>query len=644
MNTRLKTPILLIEDNPADADLIKIYLKDVGFKFELYHCDTLMEGFDLIETRGIELALLDLTLPDSTGFKTVTTFLEKAPDVPLIVLTGLNNEIIGNQAIKAGAQDFLVKDQIDEKQLGRSIRYALQRFKTQHKLEVTARELAISERRFQEAQELAHFGSWEMDIVTNEMKWSDEMFRILGFSPKSISPSLGDYLNYVHFEDKEVVENFFEASGKDSKQHQLEHKIIVNGKTIKTVSIQAKMFFDEYAEKALLVGALQDISDKKLSQQLMAEKEIAQQEALLKEKTFAELNFHVRTPLNSIGNILYLLEQTRVSPSQMDYLRDLKTSVDDLSIVLNNLFNFALLNSGKLKVQKERTHTIEFLTSLEKFSKLKSEATDIKLSWQIGDSLPTRLEMDQAKFSQVYFNLLEVILKSISHPKELEISIGMVNLNSKPNLSVNFKGAIEPLPDWQDLHSENFRPDEMEDNPLLRKKLSLSIVEKIILTLEGQFSYLPNPKGSPEIHCNIPVQPLLQSRLINGEKPESPLHILLVEDHLLNQISTRKLLTSWSEFVEVDIAENGKIAVEKIQSSNYDLVLMDIQMPVLNGLDATKIIREKDTLLPIIALTANASKHEADQCIEAGMNSYLAKPFRPQELYDKILGIMVEAG
>ncbi|MEZ5059280.1 MAG: response regulator, partial [Saprospiraceae bacterium] len=107
MNTRLKTPILLIEDNPADADLIKIYLKDVGFKFELYQCDTLMEGFDLIETRGIELALLDLTLPDSTGFKTVTTFLEKAPDVPLIVLTGLNNEIIGNQAIKAGAQDFL---------------------------------------------------------------------------------------------------------------------------------------------------------------------------------------------------------------------------------------------------------------------------------------------------------------------------------------------------------------------------------------------------------------------------------------------------------------------------------------------------------------------------------------------------------
>lgn len=642
MNTRLKTPILLIEDNPADADLINIFLKDVGFKFELHQAETLQEGFEIIENRGIELALLDLTLPDSSGFKTVTAFLKRAPQVPLIVLTGLNNEIIGNQAIKAGAQDFLVKGQIDEKQLGRSIRYALQRFKTQAKLEEVAKVLAINERRFQEAQELAHYGSWEMDIVTNEMQWSDEMFRIFGFLPKSIQPTLTDYLNYVHYEDRKEVENFFEEAGKDGQQHQLEHKVIVNGKTIKTVNIQARMFFDEVAEKALLVGALQDISDKKLSQKLIAEKEIAQQEALLKEETFTELNFHVRTPLNSIGNILFLLENTGLSSTQQEYLRDLKTSVDDLSLVLNNLFNFALLNSGELKVQKEKTHTIDFLNGLEKFTRLKADSAEVHLDWGLEDSIPTRLQMDQAKTAQVYYNLLEVVLKSIDKPRKVAIHFGMENIDGAPNLVMAFEGKIADLPDWEDFKSQEISSSNLENDPFVRKKLSLSIVEKIVSLLEGQFSYYTKWKKTSAIVCNIPVQPLIQSRLVIGEKPDAPLNILLVEDHLLNQISTRKVLTSWSDQVTVDIADNGKIALEKIKAQTYDLVLMDIQMPVMDGLEATRNLRQNNAI-PIIALTANASKHEADQCIEAGMNGYLAKPFRPQELYDKISSILVKA-
>lgn len=642
MNTRLKTPILLIEDNPADADLINIFLKDVGFKFELHQAETLQEGFEIIENRGIELALLDLTLPDSSGFKTVTAFLKRAPQVPLIVLTGLNNEIIGNQAIKAGAQDFLVKGQIDEKQLGRSIRYALQRFKTQAKLEEVAKVLAINERRFQEAQELAHYGSWEMDIVTNEMQWSNEMFRIFGFLPKSIQPTLTDYLNYVHYEDRKEVENFFEEAGKDGQQHQLEHKVIVNGKTIKTVNIQARMFFDEVAEKALLVGALQDISDKKLSQKLIAEKEIAQQEALLKEETFTELNFHVRTPLNSIGNILFLLENTGLSSTQQEYLRDLKTSVDDLSLVLNNLFNFALLNSGELKVQKEKTHTIDFLNGLEKFTRLKADSAEVHLDWGLEDSIPTRLQMDQAKTAQVYYNLLEVVLKSIDKPRKVAIHFGMENIDGAPNLVMAFEGKIADLPDWEDFKSQEISSSNLENDPFVRKKLSLSIVEKIVSLLEGQFSYYTKWKKTSAIVCNIPVQPLIQSRLVIGEKPDAPLNILLVEDHLLNQISTRKVLTSWSDQVTVDIADNGKIALEKIKAQTYDLVLMDIQMPVMDGLEATRNLRQNNAI-PIIALTANASKHEADQCIEAGMNGYLAKPFRPQELYDKISSILVKA-
>ena len=183
MNSNKKLPILLIEDSKGDAHLIEMYLKESSVKHDFIHAETFFDGTEEIKNRDIELVLLDLSLPDSSGFKTLTSFLEKFPNIPVIVLTSINNEIIGNQSVKAGAQDFLVKGQFDGKLLGRSIRYSLQRFKTQVKLEDTARNLAISERRFVEAQEMARFGNWEMDIVTNEMKWTNELFRIFGFHP-----------------------------------------------------------------------------------------------------------------------------------------------------------------------------------------------------------------------------------------------------------------------------------------------------------------------------------------------------------------------------------------------------------------------------------------------------------------------------
>ncbi|MEZ5033030.1 MAG: response regulator [Saprospiraceae bacterium] len=114
-----------------------------------------------------------------------------------------------------------------------------------------------------------------------------------------------------------------------------------------------------------------------------------------------------------------------------------------------------------------------------------------------------------------------------------------------------------------------------------------------------------------------------------------PLRILLVEDHFLNQIATKNVLQTWSPDLTVDIAENGLVAVEKFQAHEYDLVLMDIQMPVMNGLIAGKKIRELSNV-PIIALSAYASEQEAEKCLRAGFSDYLAKPFKPEELKHKV--------
>ena len=291
MNTRQTTHILLIEDNPGDAQLVKIYMKDAAFKYELFLAETLFEVQDIISRQEVDIVLLDLSLPDTQGFKTLNLYLEKVPNVPVIVLTGVNNEIVGYQAVKAGAQDYLVKGQFEGKLLGRSIRYAIQRHKEVQKLEETKRELTINERRIVKAQQLAGFGNWEMDLVSSEMIWTDEIYRIFGFHPGSISTGLSDYVSYVHYEDKETVEQFFDDAMKDGKLKKIEHRIVVDGTSIKWLAVHAQVFCDDMTNRTMLVGGVQDITERKASELQIMEQNINRQTSMLKDEAMQDMSF-----------------------------------------------------------------------------------------------------------------------------------------------------------------------------------------------------------------------------------------------------------------------------------------------------------------------------------------------------------------
>jgi DNA-binding response OmpR family regulator len=201
--------ILVIEDNPADAAIIQIYLEEAAFGHVIFKADSLRQGFQILRDHEIDLVLLDLSLTDSIGFSTLEKYLAEFPNIPVIVMTGLNNDIVGVQCARAGAQDFLVKGEFDSRGLVKSIRHSMQRFQTQVKLRESAIQLATQQKRIQEAQELARFANWEMNMVSNAMKWGDEMYRIFSVPSHALPLSLSDYLSYVYFDDKDKVEAFF---------------------------------------------------------------------------------------------------------------------------------------------------------------------------------------------------------------------------------------------------------------------------------------------------------------------------------------------------------------------------------------------------------------------------------------------------
>ncbi|MFK7810634.1 MAG: response regulator [Saprospiraceae bacterium] len=647
MSALNKTNILIIEDNTPDYKLLEHHLQEASIKHDLFRADTLFEGIEIALEKPIDIVLLDLSLPDSTGFKTLSKFLDRVNAIPVILMTGMNNEIVGNQAIKAGAQDFLVKGQFDGKLLGRSIRYSLQRYKTQNKLRETARDLEISERRFLEAQEMASFGNWEMDIVSNEMSWTDEIFRIFERQPNSFSPTLSDYVEYVHAEDRNKVETFFENAAKDSELHSLEHRIVSSEHKVRYLKLQARISFEESNKKILLVGAIQDITERKISEQLILEKNVSKNTFHFREEAMADIGFHIRTPLSSIVNLLFLLEKTNEEGQQKEYIDGLKTSVDDLSIMVNNMLNFSMLASEELKLEESEFKIKDLLKSMNKVLQIKADKNnaDINLKWE--ESLPEVVVSDSNKITQILYNIIEYNLLSNTAKSILDIQLNHqqgADVKSLLEISICDKKtwldtkAIKELFDSESL-LQNTDPKQTKNRKEIGR-LGFAVALKLLKTLKGTINISNKENEGTEYRIEIPVERVHKRQRDGAGLPEIPIKILLVEDHFLNQIATKKVLTTWSDKITVDIAENGLIAVEKCRAYGYDLILMDLQMPVMGGLESAKRIRETDSV-PIVALTANASKPEMNKCKEIGINDYLSKPFQPEDLYDKILSLLV---
>ena len=291
-----KPNILLIDKNESDIKRISKYIKDTISKSKLFVAHAYFEGINHANTEKIDLVFINLILPDVSGFKTLSQFLADQPNIPVIVLAESNNEILGNQAIKAGAQDFMVKSELNGKIIGKAIRYAIQRHTSQQKLKDLSVSLSADQERYLEAQKMGKFGCWEMDIVSHEMYWSDEVFKLFGFQSQSFQPAMSEYINYVHTDDKDKVEEFFDATSKANGMINVEHRIITEGRNIKYISIQARLLHDTRNQKIKVVGAIQDVTERKLNEKLMIEKNISRGMLNVKEQMLSDIGFQIRTP------------------------------------------------------------------------------------------------------------------------------------------------------------------------------------------------------------------------------------------------------------------------------------------------------------------------------------------------------------
>jgi DNA-binding response OmpR family regulator len=262
MDLKKTTSILLIEDNPADARLVEIYLNESGLLIpKISRVTELKKGLLMLEESDFDVVLLDLTLPDSSGFDTVKTILNEFPGQTVIVMTGLEDDTVAINSVKAGAQDFIVKGQFDSNLLSRTITYAIERHQLQIKLEDYAKAIKLNEQRLIEAQTMARMGNWELDVVNNQMYWSNEVFRILGFTENSIEPTLNDYLKYVAPDYINEVRSAIKRTMEKGQPYHIEYKVILPGNVEKTIANQGLIQKSKKNNGLCLAGTIQDITN-----------------------------------------------------------------------------------------------------------------------------------------------------------------------------------------------------------------------------------------------------------------------------------------------------------------------------------------------------------------------------------------------
>lgn len=368
----------------------------------------------------------------------------------------------------------------------------------------------------------------------------------------------------------------------------------------------------------------------------------------MKDVFLANTSHEIRTPLNAIIGFTNLLLKMEPDEKQLKYLENIKNAGNNLLFIINDILDLSKIEAGKIELEKIRFDIRDLVDKCVNTVSVKRDNKEITINIDIADDVPEFVTGDPHRINQILTNLLYNSVKFTNADCRINLSISMISYdNGRINLafSVTDNGIGIPKEKLSDIFMSFTQANEDTTRKYGGTGLGLSITKQLVEMYGGKIEVESELNHGATFKFNLILgeadekpdtkQPIGSSEL----STDAPLHILLVEDNSINQQLAIDTLKSWNKNAIIDIADNGQIAVDKVVSTLYDVVLMDIQMPVMDGNSATEAIRHIDSAngkVPIIAMTAHALEEERNRCLNNGMNDYIAKPFDPDELFAKI--------
>ena len=452
--------------------------------------------------------------------------------------------------------------------------------------------------------------------------------------------SVADYPLTIRHKDGKLTDVLFNGSVYKDGRGNVTGVVVVarditDQKRIATELTEAKVF----AELATKIAEKAKIKAENATR-------IAENAVKSKQQFLSNMSHEIRTPMNSIIGFTKVVLRTELTAKQKEYLTAIKMSGDTLIVLINDILDLAKVDAGKMTFEHTPFKMASSISAMLHLFETKTQEKNLMLIKEYDEKIPEVLVGDPVRLHQIILNLVSNAVKFTIKGK---IIVG-VHLVSEDEESVNIEFSVKDTgigiaENKIEKIFENFQQASSGTSRMYGGTgLGLAIVKQLVEPQGGRITVKSKINQGSTFSFILPFKKTnaeaeIETEIVELDKKNTSIKVLVAEDIALNQLLMKTLLDDFG--FECDIAENGAIAIEKLKTQSYDIILMDLQMPEINGFEATEYIRNKlNSDIPIIALTADVTTVDLAKCKSVGMNDYIAKPADERLLYSKIVSLV----
>jgi signal transduction histidine kinase/DNA-binding response OmpR family regulator len=658
------TRILVVDDEEIICKRLKDLLELDGYKV----C-TAKDGKSALRVFAQckpAIALVDIKMPGMDGIELLTRLKQRSEYIEVIIFTGHGGVDTAIRAMKLGAFGYIQKP-IEYDELIIDIKRALAKQAMQKKLDdhVQSLEQAVEakNREIAERQKIEAIMGEQSKFLQNVLESLTHPFYIINADDYTITTANSatklpgparDITCYMFTHDKKTP-----CSGQGNicplqevkKTRQpvtVEHVHQGPGGAVKYVEVHAFPITNEAGEVKQVIEYVIDITERKRAEELERAKAIAEQASKIKSQFLANVSHEIRTPLNAIIGFAGLLKKTEITARQKDFIDTIQQSGSDLLNLINGILDISVIEANRFVIADQVFNLDFLLQDCVKIEEPKLRSTTVKLRFTFDGTLPAVYRSDSARLKQIVINLLDNAVKFTENGR-IELSVRDAGKKgSRRRIEIRVADTGIGIPSEQ--QHVIFEPFTQADSSSTRiyggAGLGLHITKLLVERLGGSISMKSEQGKGSEFTVSLALVPVDRSApqtkeyATGADAPSiAGTRVLVAEDSPVNQRLIRLQLEGYGCAVEV--VDNGADAVETLKSGRFDICLMDVQMPGVNGLEAASRIRGSlKTELPIIALTASAMKGDEQKCLAAGMNDFIAKPINQELLKRKIHALL----